>query len=118
MQKIEATRQSYSMQAAWLGWMQKRVVGDLSWNKILYRYSASLTQFIIKAHLNVLPTLSNLRRWHISNGVACALCTSPAPLSHSRSGRLSVGGEGGGETPARKSFQVASQLCVANFGRS
>ena len=59
--------------------MDMRRKGDLTWNKILYRYSENLLQFVLKAQLNVLPSLDNLNRWKIPSSGTCSLCGSPFP---------------------------------------
>ena len=56
-----------------------RMQGDLNWNKILYRYSEHLLQFVLKAQLNVLPTLDNLNRWKLISGGRCSLCGDAFP---------------------------------------
>jgi len=56
-----------------------RMQGDLQWNKILYRYSEHLLQFVLKAQLNVLPSLDNLRRWNLTSSGTCSLCRHPFP---------------------------------------
>jgi len=78
-ERVEAAKQRYEMQNAWLRWMDMRMKGDLTWNKILYRYSENLLQFVLKAQLNVLPSLDNLNRWKIPSSGTCSLCGSPFP---------------------------------------
>ena len=78
-ERIVASKQHYEMQNAWLRWMELRMQGDLDWNKLLYHYSEKLVQFVLKAQLNVLPTLDNLKRWGISTSGKCGLCGKPFP---------------------------------------
>ena len=104
LDRVEAVKQNYQIQNAWLRWTSMRMQGDLQWNKILYRYSEHLLQFVLKAQLNVLPSLDNLRRWNITSGGTCSLCRNPfSTLLHVFTNCKSVlGEEKNGHVPEKR----------------
>ena len=71
------------LQNVWIKWVDAGMKGDLTWNKMMFQYSERLTQFVIKAQLNALPSPDNLKRWHLHADAHCKLCgMAGATLTH------------------------------------
>ena len=71
---------TYEMQNNWMQYgldtVHMAMTKDLTWNKILNKYSESFVKFVLNAQTNTLPSGDNLRRWDISKNVVCGLCNN------------------------------------------
>ena len=71
------------MQTPWLELIDKAMAEDITWNKMLYGYSANLLKFILNFRANTLPSPANLSRWKLYQTARCGLCNmEKATISH------------------------------------
>ena len=63
------------VQGSWISWVNY-VKNDLTWKNAL-AMPPKLLSFCLAATFDVLPSPSNLRRWHISTESSCTLCQKP-----------------------------------------
>ncbi len=61
-----------SLQCHWMVW-ENYIKNDLSWKNLL-AMPPNLISFCISSTYNMLPSPSNLKRWHSTNDSSCALC--------------------------------------------
>ena len=65
----------YEMQNGWMRWgLDKMMVTDMGWSKVLYQYSDRLFKFVVNARLETLPSPDNLQRWGRHGEFQCGLC--------------------------------------------
>ena len=61
-----------TLQCSWMSW-ENYIKNNLSWSNIL-AMPPNLLSFCIGSTFNVLPSPSNLHRWHRSPDLSCSLC--------------------------------------------
>ena len=79
----EVFAKQHDIQTPWLELFDKAMREDLTWNRMLTGYSASLLKFLLNFQSNTLPSPDNLNHWKCYTSARCGLCgKEKATIAH------------------------------------